>query len=66
MVVKNVGVKLKGSRLDLITYTDEIKIVLREGVKKGGCSRTQQRDREEKGVPAVRRLSSDMLIRRVK
>jgi hypothetical protein len=48
-----------------MTSTDGIKIVLCEGVKKGGCSRTQQRDREEKGVPAVRRLSSDVLVRRV-
>jgi hypothetical protein len=50
MLVKNVGVELKRSRLDLITGTDRIKIVLCEGVKKGGCSRTQQRGREERGV----------------
>jgi hypothetical protein len=61
-----VGVKLKGSRLDLITSTDGIKIVLCKGVKKGGCSRTQQRDREEKGVPVVQKLSSSVLVRRVK
>jgi hypothetical protein len=36
--------------------------VLCEGVKKGGYSRTQQRDREEKGVPAVRRLGSCVFI----
>jgi hypothetical protein len=65
MLVKNVGVKLKRGRLDLITSTDGIKIVLCEGVKKGGCSRTQQRDREEKGVPAVQRLSNGVLVRRV-
>jgi hypothetical protein len=40
MVIKNVCVKLKRSRLDLITYIDRIKIVLREGVKKGSYSRT--------------------------
>jgi hypothetical protein len=55
MLVKNVSVKLKRGRLDLITSIDGIKIVLCEGVKKGGFSRTQQRDREEKGVPGVRR-----------
>jgi hypothetical protein len=65
MVVKNVGVELKGSRLDLITSTDRSKIVLCKSVKKGGCLRTQQRDREEKGVPAVQRLSSNVLVRRV-
>jgi hypothetical protein len=48
-----------------MTSTDGIKIVLCEGVKEGGCSRTQQRDREEKGVHAVRRLSSGVLVRRV-
>jgi hypothetical protein len=53
MLVKNVGVELKRSRLDLITNIGGIKIVLCKGVKKGGCSRTQQRDREEKGVLAV-------------
>jgi hypothetical protein len=53
MLVKNVGVKRKRGRLDLMTSTDGIKIVLCKGIKKGGCSRTQQRDREEKGVPAV-------------
>jgi hypothetical protein len=34
MLVKNVSVELKRSRLDLITNTDRIKIVLCEGVKK--------------------------------
>jgi hypothetical protein len=33
MLVKNVGVELKRSRLDLMTGTDGIKIVLCEGVK---------------------------------
>jgi hypothetical protein len=65
MLVKNVSVELKRSRLDLITSTGGIKIVLYKGVKKGGCSRTQQRDQEEKGVPTVQRLISDMLIRKV-
>jgi hypothetical protein len=46
MLVKNVGVELKRGRLDLITSTDGIKIVLCKGVKKGGFSRTQQRDQE--------------------
>jgi hypothetical protein len=46
MLVKNVGVELKRGRLDLMTSTDGIKIVLCKGVKKGGFSRTQQRDRE--------------------
>jgi hypothetical protein len=41
IVIKNVCVKLKRLRLDLITYTDRIKIVLCKSVKKGGCSRTQ-------------------------
>jgi hypothetical protein len=40
MLIKNVSVKLKRERLDLIINTDVIKIVLCEGVKKGGCSRT--------------------------
>jgi hypothetical protein len=40
MLVKNVGVELKGSRLDLMTSADGMKIVLCKGVKKGGCSRT--------------------------
>jgi hypothetical protein len=40
MLIKNVSVKLKRERLDLIINTDGIKIVLCEGVKKGGCSRT--------------------------
>jgi hypothetical protein len=62
MLVKNVGVELKKRRLDLMTSTDRIKIVLCKGVKKGGCSRTQQRDREEKGVLAVQRLSSRVFI----
>jgi hypothetical protein len=53
MLVKNVGVKLKRSRLDLITSIGGIKIVLCKGVKKGGYLRTQQRDREEKGVLVV-------------
>jgi hypothetical protein len=34
MLVKNVGVELKRGRLDLMTSTDRIKIVLCEGVKK--------------------------------
>jgi hypothetical protein len=50
MLIKNVSVKLKRGRLDLITSTDRIKIVLCKGVKKDDCLRTQQRDREEKGV----------------
>jgi hypothetical protein len=33
MLVKNVGVELKRSRLDLMTRTEEIEIVLCEGVK---------------------------------
>jgi hypothetical protein len=53
MLIKNVSVELKGLRLDLITSVDRIKIMLCKGVKKDGCSRTQQRDQEEKGVPAV-------------
>jgi hypothetical protein len=65
MLVKNVGVELKRGRLDSMTSTDGIKIVLCDGVKKDGCSRTQQRGREEKGVPAVRRLGSYVLIRKV-
>jgi hypothetical protein len=40
MLVKSVGVELKRERLDLTTSIDRIKIVLCEGVKKGGCSRT--------------------------
>jgi hypothetical protein len=48
-----VGVELKRSRLDLITNTGRIKIVLCKGIKKGGCLRTQQKNQEEKGVPVV-------------
>jgi hypothetical protein len=33
MLVKNVGVELKRLRLDLITYTKGIKIVVYKGVK---------------------------------
>jgi hypothetical protein len=65
IVVKNVGVKLKRLRLDLITSTDKIKIVLCKSIKKGGCLRTQQRDRKEKGVLVVQRLSSNVLVKRV-
>jgi hypothetical protein len=53
MLIKNIGVKLKKRRLDLITSTDRIKIVLCKSVKKDGCLRTQQRDQEEKGVSVV-------------
>jgi hypothetical protein len=62
MLIKNVSVKLKKRRLNLITNTDRIKIVLYKGVKKDGCSRTQQRDQEKKGVLAVQRLSSRVFI----
>jgi hypothetical protein len=40
MLIKNVSVKLKRRRFDLITSTDRIKIVLCEGVKKDGFLRT--------------------------
>jgi hypothetical protein len=63
MLVKNVGVELKRSRLNLITSISGIEIVLCKGVKKGGCSRTQQKDREKKGVLAVQRLSSRVFIK---
>jgi hypothetical protein len=63
MLIKNVGVELKRSRLNLITNISEIKIVLCKGIKKGGCSRTQQKDQEEKGVLAVQRLSSRVFIK---
>jgi hypothetical protein len=66
MLIKNVSVKLKRSRLNLITNTNRIRIVLCKGVKKDGCLKTQQRDQEEKGVFMVQRLSSDVLVKRVK
>jgi hypothetical protein len=40
MLVKNVSVKLKRGRLNLITNIDRIKIMLCKGVKKGGFLRT--------------------------
>jgi hypothetical protein len=40
MLIKNMSVKLKRRRLDLITSTNKIKIVLYKGVKKGSYSRT--------------------------
>jgi hypothetical protein len=40
MLIKNISVKLKRRRLDLITSTNRIKIVLYKGVKKDGFLRT--------------------------
>jgi hypothetical protein len=65
MLIKNMSVKLKRSRLDLITSTGGIKIVLYKGVKKGSCLRTQQRDQKEKDVPTVQRLSNNVLIKKI-